>query len=67
MMTPDKDYGQLVTDHVKMYRPSLRGEGFEIRGPEEVCARYGIERPSQVIDLFALEGDTSDNIPDAPA
>lgn len=66
MMTPDKDYGQLVTDHVKMYRPSLRGEGFEIRGPEEVCARYGIERPSQVIDLLALEGDTSDNIPGCP-
>lgn len=66
MMTPDKDYGQLVTDHVKMYRPSLRGEGFEIRGPEEVCARYGIERPSQVIDMLALEGDSSDNIPGCP-
>lgn len=63
MMTPDKDYGQLVTDHVWMYRPSLRGEGFEIRGPKEVCERYGIETPLQVIDLLALEGDTSDNIP----
>lgn len=66
MMTPDKDYGQLVTERVLMYRPSLKGQGFEIRGPEEVCARYGIERPSQVIDLLALEGDASDNIPGCP-
>ena len=66
MMTPDKDYGQLVTDHVWMYRPSLRGEGFEIRGPKEICERYGIENPLQVIDLLALEGDASDNIPGCP-
>lgn len=66
MMTPDKDYGQLVTDHVRMYRPSLRGEGFEIRGPREVCERYGISRPQQVVDLLALEGDSSDNIPGCP-
>lgn len=66
MMTPDKDYGQLVTEHVLMYRPSLRGEGFEIRGPRQVCERYGIERPEQVIDLLALEGDASDNIPGCP-
>lgn len=66
MMTPDKDYGQLVTDRVLMYRPSLRGQGFEIRGPEQVCERYGIERPGQVIDLLALEGDASDNIPGCP-
>lgn len=66
MMTPDKDYGQLVNDHVLMYRPSLRGVGFEIRGPKEVCARYGISTPDQVIDLLALEGDTSDNIPGCP-
>ena len=66
MMTPDKDYGQLVTDRVKMYRPALRGEGFEIRGPEQVCERYGIKRPEQVIDLLALEGDVSDNIPGCP-
>ncbi|MCM1036517.1 MAG: DNA polymerase I [Bacteroides sp.] len=66
MMTPDKDYGQLVTDSVKMYRPALRGEGFEIRGPEQVCERYGISRPSQVIDLLALEGDASDNVPGCP-
>lgn len=66
MMTPDKDYGQLVTPKVFMYRPSLRGQGFEIRGPEQVCERYGINSPSQVIDLLALEGDASDNIPGCP-
>lgn len=66
MMTPDKDYGQLVTDHVFMYRPALRGEGFEIRGPQQICERYGISRPTQVIDLLALEGDASDNIPGCP-
>ncbi len=66
MMTPDKDYGQLVTDKVLMYRPSLRGEGFEVRGPAQVCERYGISSPKQVIDLLALEGDVSDNIPGCP-
>lgn len=66
MMTPDKDYGQLVTDKVFMYRPSLRGEGFEIRGPKEVCERYLIDRPEQVVDMLALEGDASDNIPGCP-
>lgn len=66
MMTPDKDYGQLVTDSVLMYRPSLRGEGFEVRSPKEVCERYGISSPAQVIDLLALEGDASDNIPGCP-
>ncbi|MDE7451836.1 MAG: DNA polymerase I, partial [Paramuribaculum sp.] len=66
MMTPDKDYGQLVTDKVFMYRPSLRGEGFEIRGPKEICAKYLIDDPKQVIDMLALEGDASDNIPGCP-
>lgn len=66
MMTPDKDYGQLVTDRILMYRPALKGQGFEIRGPREVCERYGIQSPSQVIDLLALEGDASDNIPGCP-
>lgn len=66
MMTPDKDYGQLVTDRVLMYRPALKGQGFEIRGPEEVCARYGISDTRQVIDLLALEGDASDNVPGCP-
>ncbi|HBI57644.1 MAG: DNA polymerase I [Duncaniella sp.] len=66
MMTPDKDYGQLVTDRVFMYRPSLRGEGFEVRDPAKVCEKYGISSPRQVIDLLALEGDASDNIPGCP-
>ncbi len=66
MMTPDKDYGQLVDDHTFMYRPALKGKGFEIRGPQEVCERYGISTPLQVIDLLALEGDASDNVPGCP-
>lgn len=66
MMTPDKDYGQLVTDKIFMYRPSVRGKGFEIRGVKEVCERYGLENTQQVIDMLALEGDASDNIPGCP-
>lgn len=66
MMTPDKDYGQLVTDNVYMYRPALKGNGFEIRGPKEVCEKYGIQNTRQVIDLLALEGDASDNVPGCP-
>lgn len=66
MMTPDKDYGQLVTESIFMYRPALKGQGFEVRGPQQICERYGIDRPSQVIDLLALEGDASDNIPGCP-
>jgi len=66
MMTPDKDYGQLVTDSVLIYKPSIRGNDAEIRGPKEVCERYGISSPLQVIDLLALEGDAIDNIPGCP-
>lgn len=66
MMTPDKDYAQLVTDRILQYRPSLRGEGFEVRGPEEVRKRFGVPEPVNVIDLLALEGDASDNIPGCP-
>ncbi len=66
MMTPDKDYAQLVTANTFMYRPALKGNGFEIRGVEQICGRYGISSPSQVIDLLALEGDVSDNIPGCP-
>ena len=65
MMTSDKDYGQLVSDHTFIYRPSSKG-GYELRGPKEVCAIYGLKRPEQVIDLLALEGDASDNIPGCP-
>ena len=66
MMTPDKDFGQLVSPSVLQYKPSYRGQDFELRGEEEVCARYGIERTSQVIDLLALMGDKVDNIPGCP-
>ena len=62
MATPDKDYGQLVTDHVFMYRPRHTG-GFELMGPKEVCEKYGLQNKNQVIDLLGLMGDASDNIP----
>lgn len=66
MMTPDKDFGQLVSPNILQYKPSYRGQDFELRGEEEICARYGIERTSQVIDLLALMGDKVDNIPGCP-
>lgn len=66
MMTPDKDFGQLVSPSILQYKPSYRGQDFEIRGEKEVCERYGIERTSQVIDLLALMGDKIDNIPGCP-
>ena len=62
MATPDKDYGQLVTDRVNMYRPRHTG-GFEQMGPKEVCEKYGLSNQRQVIDLLALMGDASDNVP----
>ena len=62
MATPDKDYGQLVTGHIFMYRPRHTG-GFEKLGPQEVCEKYGLQHQSQVIDLLGLMGDSSDNIP----
>lgn len=66
MMTPDKDFGQLVTTDILQYKPSYRGQDFEVRGPREVCERYGLQRPAQVIDLLALMGDKIDNIPGCP-
>ncbi len=66
MMTPDKDFGQLVGPNVIQYKPAYRGQDFELRGEKEVCERYGIERTSQVIDLLALMGDKIDNIPGCP-
>ena len=62
MATPDKDYGQLVTENIHVYRPRHTG-GFEQMGPAEVCAKYGIKNTEQVIDLLGLMGDASDNIP----
>ncbi len=66
MMTPDKDFAQLVSDRILQYKPSYRGQDFELRGVREVCDRYGIETPSQVKDLLALMGDKADNIPGCP-
>ena len=65
MITPDKDYGQLVEENVRMYRPRFGG-GYEIMGPKEVMEKYGISSPLQVIDLLGLMGDASDNIPGCP-
>ena len=62
MATPDKDYGQLVSEHIFMYRPRHTG-GFEKLGPREVCEKYGLQNQLQVIDLLGLMGDSSDNIP----
>lgn len=66
MMTPDKDFGQLVSPAVIQYKPAYRGQDFELRGEKEVCEKYGIENTSQVIDLLALMGDKIDNIPGCP-
>ena len=65
MLTPDKDYGQLVTDNVYMYRPRHDG-GYEVMNPESVITKYGLDNTSQVIDLLGLMGDSSDNIPGCP-
>ena len=65
MITPDKDYGQLVEENVRMYRPRFGG-GYEIMGPQEVMEKYGLASPQQVIDLLGLMGDASDNIPGCP-
>lgn len=65
MMTPDKDYGQLVSEHIYMYRPKFGGD-YEIMGIPEVLAKYGLTSVDQVIDLLGLMGDSSDNIPGCP-
>jgi DNA polymerase I len=66
MVTPDKDFGQLVDANTLIYKPGRQGSDVEILGVTEVCQRWGIERPEQVIDLLGLMGDTSDNIPGIP-
>lgn len=66
MMTPDKDYGQLVTDRVFMYRPKYGDKEFEVLGVEQVKAKFDIQSPAQVIDMLGLMGDSSDNIPGCP-
>lgn len=66
MVTPDKDFGQLIDENTFLYKPSRMGDGVEVLGLPEIKARWGIERPDQVIDVLALMGDSSDNIPGLP-
>lgn len=66
MMTPDKDFGQLVSDNIFMYKPSYKGSGVNILGIEEVKKKFNIRFPEQVIDMLGLWGDSSDNIPGVP-
>ncbi len=66
MVTPDKDYGQLVRENVYIYKPAYQGGSVEIMGPEQVCAKWNIKRVEQVIDILGLMGDAVDNIPGIP-
>jgi DNA polymerase-1 len=66
MMTPDKDFGQLVTEKILLYKPAYMGNSVDILGPKEVCEKWDIENVNQVIDILGLQGDTSDNIPGIP-
>ena len=66
MMTPDKDFGQLVTEKTFIYKPARMGDKAEVMGVKEVCEKFGIQRPEQVIDILGLWGDASDNIPGIP-
>ena len=66
MMTPDKDFGQLVSERIKMYKPGRSGNPPEVWGPEEICEKFGVDNPLQVIDLLGMMGDSADNIPGIP-
>lgn len=66
MVTPDKDYGQLVSKKIKIYKPAYQGNDAEIMGPEEVCARWNIKNVGQVVDMLGMMGDAVDNIPGIP-
>lgn len=66
MMTPDKDFGQLVSENIFIYKPAKGGEAAKVLGPKDICEKYGIARPEQVIDILGLWGDASDNIPGIP-
>lgn len=66
MMTPDKDYGQIVRERVFLYKPAYMGNAVDILGPKEVCEKWDIENVGQVIDMLGLQGDSSDNIPGIP-
>lgn len=63
MVTPDKDYGQLVTDNIFQYKPAKGGNELEVLGKEQICANYGVCSPEQVIDILTIWGDASDNVP----
>ena len=66
MMTPDKDFGQLVSENIFMFKPARMGNKPEVLGVKEICDKYGLKRPEQFIDILGLWGDTSDNIPGVP-
>jgi DNA polymerase-1 len=66
MMTPDKDFGQLVSENIFMYKPARMGNKAEVLGIDEICKKYGIKEPEQLIDILGLWGDASDNIPGVP-
>src|ERR1700761_1231774 len=66
MVTPDKDYGQLVEERIRIYKPGYQGGPAEIMGPKEVCAKWNIKDVSQVVDILGLMGDAVDNIPGIP-
>ena len=63
MVTPDKDYGQLIEEHIFQYKPGKAGSDHEIYGVPEICAKYGLDSPAQVIEMLTLCGDTADNVP----
>ena len=67
MMTPDKDYGQLVEEHVYLYKPAFMGNGVDIMGVPEILAKWDIQRIDQVVDMLGLQGDAVDNIPGIPS
>ena len=66
MVTPDKDYGQLLSDNIYMYKPARMGNGIDVVGPKEFCEKYGLKRPEQFIDVLGMWGDAVDNIPGIP-
>jgi len=66
MMTPDKDYGQIVDDHIFLYKPAFMGNGVDVMGPKQVCEKWDIEHVDQVRDILGLMGDAVDNIPGIP-
>jgi len=66
MMTPDKDFGQLVSENIFMYKPGRSGKPAEVLGPKEICEKFNLQRPEQYIDILAMMGDAVDNIPGVP-